>query len=255
MATDDNLTLWLPLVGSTLFICLLSSVPLPLLLLLPVIAGMTYAMQAQVFYTRSLAKSFWLSTYLRADSPIREMIAGSVLLRWIAFFTALPLSVLTYIAIFGYDLWDCVAVAIGIYLARLAHQRLSSPIDANLAEHLVELAHLRIYYWLAVVFVLMSLALSSVAKGLFIDHSESTSDQLATQTIDTVKHPVRFVQHCVRTLRYSELQLLRIRDINGWPYGWFIYLFFLIPNALPAFGLVTLYAGGERILNQRIKNE
>jgi hypothetical protein len=164
---------------------------------------------------------------------------GSTLLRWIAASVAVPLAIVTYISVYGYDLWDCLAVAIGIYGARLLHGQISAPIDANLAEHLTELAHLRVYYWLAVVAVLAALALSSVAKGFFSDYSQATSDQLATQTIETVKHPVKFVQHCVRTLRYSELQLLRVRDINGWPYGWLIYFFFLVPNALPAFGVGT----------------
>lgn len=132
----------------------------------------------------------------------------------------------------------------------LVHQQISAPIDTNLVEHLAELAHLRVFYWFAVVIVLLSLALSNVTKGFFEDYSQKTSDQLATQTIETVKHPVRFVQHCVRTLRYSEYQLLRVRDINGWPYGWLIYFFFLVPNAIPAFGLVILYTGGERIVNR-----
>jgi len=253
METDDAFRLWLPLIGSTVFIGLLSTVPLPLLLLLPVLAGITFAMQTQVYHTHTLAKSFWINTYLRADSPIRQFVMGTMLLRWIAVVVSIPLAVVTYITVYGYDLWDCLAIAIGIYIARWIHQRIARPIDANLAEHLTELAHIRVHYWLAVVAVLLMLAFSSVAKGLFTDYSQATSDQLATQTIETVKHPVRFVQHCVRTLRYSELQLLRIRDINRWPYGWLIYFFFLVPNALPAFGLVTLYSGGERLAHHWAK--
>ena len=255
MQTDDPIQAWLPLIGSTIFIGLLSSLPLPLLLLLPVLAAITFVMQAQVFHTRSLAKSFWLTTYLRPDSPIRQLLMTSTLMRWIAVAIALPLALVTYISVYGYDLWDCFAVAIGIVVARLIHGKISAPIDANLAEHLIELAHLRIFYWLSILTVLAALALSSVAKGFFTDYSQATSDQLATQTIETVKHPVKFVQHCVRTLRYSEFQLLRVRDINGWPYGWLIYLFFLVPNALPAFGLVTLYCGGERLTNAWLNNE
>jgi len=86
METVDPLKLWLPLLGSTIFICLLSTLPLQLILLLPVFAAMTSAMLAQLFHIRSLAKAV-------------------------------------------------------------------------------------------------------------------TNDQIATQTIETIKHPVRFVQNCVRTLR------------------------------------------------------
>lgn len=255
MKTEDPLLFWLPLVASTILIGLLSTVPLGILFLLPVLAAMIFAMHAQIFHTRVLAKSFWLTTYLRADSPIRQFLLGSTLLKWVAAIVAIPLATITYIAIYGYDLWDCTAVALGIFAARRIHQAISAPIDGNLAEHLVELTHLRIFYWFAVVCVLLALAISSIGKGLFTDYSSATSDQIATETIETVKHPVRFVQHCVRTFRYSELQLLRIRDINGWPYGWLIYLFFLIPNALPAFGIVTLYSGGERLFLRWSENE
>lgn len=254
MNTDDPLDIFIPLIASTVFICLLSTVPLPLFLLVIVIGTMTFVMQTQVYHTRSLAKEFWLSVYLRPDSPVRELLMGVTLLRWIAVAIAAPLAIVTYITVYGYDLWDCLAVAFGIAVARLIHTSISAPINANLAEHLTELAHLRVQYWLAIVAVLSGLAFISVAKGLFSDYSQFTSDQLATQTIEAVKHPVKIVQHCARTLRYSELQLLRIRDINGWPYGWLMYFFFLIPNALPAFGLVTLYSGAERLAKEWIKD-
>jgi len=140
-----------------------------------------------------------------------------------------------------------MAVSAAIFAAKHVHAKLSSPVDANVAEHLVELAHIRIYYWFSIFFVLGALALVSIAESFATDYSRTTGDQIATQTIEEIKHPVRFIRHCSRTLRFSELQLLRVRDINGWPYGWLIYLFFLIPNALPAFGLVTLFAGLERL--------
>ena len=244
METEDALRFWLPLGASTVFIGLLSTVPLGIIFLLVVLAAMVFAMQAQIFHTRVLAKSFWLTTYLRADSTIRQFLLGSTVLQWIAVIVAIPMAIITYIAIYGYDLWDCTAVALGIFAARRIHQAISAPIDGNVAEHLVELTHLRIFYWFAVVCVLLALAISSIGKGLFTDYSSATSSQIAKETKETVKHPVRFVQHCVRTMRYSELQLLRTRDYNGWPVGWLIYLFFLVPNALPAFGLVTLYCGG-----------
>jgi len=253
MHWDTPLAFWLPLVGSTVFVVLLSTIPIPWFILLPVLLAITFVMHVQVFHTRSLAKAFWISTYLRHDSPIREFLLTSYLLRWLAVGISLPLSVITYVAVFGYDLWDCLAVCIGVYAARVAHRSISAPLDANLAEHLVELAHIRVYYWFAILFVLASLALASVAKGFTSDYSSATSDQLASEVISTVKHPVRIVQHCSRTLRYSELQLLRVRDINGGVYGWLIYLFFLVPNALPAFGIVTLYSGFERLVHQGLR--
>ncbi len=261
MASHDPIALWLPLVGSTLFIVLivlLSTIPFPLCVLLPVLLAIVFVMHVQVFHTRSLAKAFWISTYLRRDSPIRAFLATSSLLRCLAIAISVPLAAVTYIAVFSYDLWDCLAVSMAIYAARLAHSSVSAPLDANLAEHLVELAHIRVYYWFAILLVLTALAAASIGKGFTSDYSSFTGDQLATEVITTVKHPVRIVQHCSRTLRYSELQLLRVRDIirvhdiNGGLYGWLIYLFFLVPNALPAFGLVTLYSGFERLLHQTI---
>lgn len=249
MERNDPFRIWAPLVGSTIFVCLLSTIRLPLFLLIPVLAAMTYLMQVQIFHNRSLARSFWLTTYLKHDSPIREILNGSVFLHWIAVIIAIPLAFITYVTVFGYSLFDCILVSVAVFTAREIHKRLSAPIDRNLSENLVELAHLRIYYWLAISFVVASLAISSLAEGMFVDYSSITSDQIATETVDSIKHPFTFVQHCARTLKYSELQLLRIRDINGWPYGWLIYFFFLVPNVLPAFGLVTMYAG----LQQKIE--
>jgi hypothetical protein len=252
---NESIRMSVALVSSTTFICLLSSIPIPLAALLPILVAIVLAMQAQLFYTRSLAKSFWLRTYLRSDSPIKQWLLGSTFLLCLAYAGAVPLAAITYISVYSYDLWDCLAVAMGISAARYLHHKISAPINANLAEHLVELAHLRIYYWLAVFCVLIGLAVTAVAKGWLVDYSEATSNELATYTIDSIKHPVKIVQDLVRTLKYSELQLLRIRDIQGWPYGWLLYFFFLVPNALPALGLVTLYAGAERLLQQWIKHE
>jgi hypothetical protein len=247
METEDAIRAWLPLVLATVFIVLLSTIPMPIWLLAPTVLGMAYLIYVQVFHTQLLAKSFWLSTYLRSDSPIRLYLRRSVLLRWIAAIISLPLALLTYISVYGYGIWDCMAVCTAIFAAKRAHATISSPVDANVAEHLIELAHIRIYYWFAIFFVLAALALVSIAESFAIDYASITGDQIATQTIEEIKHPVRFIRHCSRTLRFSELQLLRVRDINGGPYGWLIYLFFLIPNALPAFGLVTLFAGLERL--------
>ena len=57
METVDPLKLLIPLLGSTIFICLLSTLSLHLIWLLPVFAAMTFAMQAQLFHTRSLSKA------------------------------------------------------------------------------------------------------------------------------------------------------------------------------------------------------
>ncbi len=253
MEPDDATRLWLPLVGSTIFIYLLSTLPLPLLALIPVLAAITYAMQAQVYHTRTLAREFWIAIYLRDGSPIRRFLVGTSLLRWIAVGASIPLAVITYIVVYSYDVWDCIAVAAGIYSARVVHTQLAKPIDANVADNLTELARIRVHYWLAIFAVILSLIVSSVAKGISSDYSQATSDQIATHVIDSVKHPVKIIESCVRTLKYFDMQLLRVRDINRRPYGWLIYAFFLLPNALPAYGLVTLYSGVERIANATLR--
>ncbi|MEQ8835794.1 MAG: hypothetical protein RID07_03220 [Lacipirellulaceae bacterium] len=115
---------------------------------------------------------------------------------------------------------------------------------------MLELAHLKVYYWIAIICTLGCLATISIAKGFSTDYSGYSSNSIATQVIEEIKHPVEFLQHCSRTIRFSELQLLRIRDIVGLPYGWVLYMFFLIPNALPAFGLVTLFEGVGRSLDE-----
>ena len=234
------------LVASTIAILLLSHVPLSRYLLLSVLVVLVYLMHLQIFYMRKLAREFWLSTYLRDKSPIKGFLKTTKWLRVLSIVISIPLAIATYIVTYAYDFIDCIAVSVSIVAAATVHAKLSRPLDANVAERLSELTHVRVFYWLAIVFVLMSLAVVSVAKGFSDDYSTATSGDIATQTIDGIKHPVVIVRHCVRTLRYFELQMLRIRDLNGWPYGWLIYFFFLIPNALPAYGLVTLYCGIHR---------
>lgn len=233
-------------VASTIGILLLSYVPLPFYLLIPVLGALVYFMHLQVFYTRTLAREFWISTYLRDESPIRTFLRTTKWLRLISVALCIPLALATYIVIFSYDFIDCIAISAAVFVASTIHKKLSRPVDTNIAERLTELTHVRVFYWFAVILVLCFIALTSVAKGIATDHSASTSNEIATETIDGVKHPVLIVRHCVRTLRYFELQMLRIRDLNGWPYGWLIYFFFLIPNALPAYGLVTLFSGIDR---------
>lgn len=228
--------------------------PLPLWLCLSAIALLSGLMQHQLFYTRKLARQFWLSVYLRPTGGLHQLLSRTVLLRWLCFAIAVPLSMVTYISIYSYRWGECLAIAIGILLARYIHETIAKPVDSNIAGHLAELAHLRIFYWLSVTLVLASLASAGLIRSLWTDHSELTPDQIATQVIGDVHHPVRIVQHCVRTLNYGELQILRVRDTVGWPYGWLIYLFFLAPNAIPAFGLVTIYSGSERIYKNLCSN-
>ena len=239
---------WIPLVVTSAIIFVLSALPLPLWILLAALLCIALLMQLQIFHVRLLAKQFWLSNYLRPESPLRQYLRRTLLLRFIAVALSLPLAIITYITVFSYEIWDCVAVIVAIILARCIHLWLSYPVDENIADHLVELTHIRIFYWLSIVSIVGAIAVVSVVSGLTNEYSSVTSYELAFETIDEIKHPVRIVRHCARTIRYFELQLLRVRDIAGWPYGWIIYFFFLIPNALPAFGLVTLFSGVERFL-------
>lgn len=233
-------------VASTIGILLLSFVPLPAYLLILVLGALVYLMHLQVFHTRTLAREFWISIYLRDESPIRTFLQTTRWLRLISIVFCIPLAIATYIVLLSYDFIDCIAISAAVFTASSIHQKLARPVDTNIAERLTELTHVRVFYWFAVILVLCFIALTSVVKGVATDHSASTSNEIATETIDGVKHPVLIVRYCVRTLRYFELQMLRIRDLNGWPYGWLIYFFFLIPNALPAYGLVTLFAGIDR---------
>jgi hypothetical protein len=237
---------WFPLAVTVALITLLSTIPLWWILLIPTILAIAFVMQTQILHTRRLAKQFWLSNYLREDSPLHRLLKQSYLLPLIAWIIAIPLAVVTYVTVYCYDLLDCCAVGVAIAGATEIHRRLSNAMSDNIAEHLVELTKIRVHYFLAIVFVLFALGLTSIAKSIFMVHSELTSDAIATRTIAEIKHPAKLVQDCARTLRYSELQLLRIRDINSGWIGWVIYLFFLIPNGLPAFGLVTFFTGMER---------
>lgn len=201
---------------------------------------------------RQLARTFWLSNYLRSDSPIRKYLQGSLFLRVLSMVVSLFLAVITYLAIFGYHWLECVAFSAAILAAKRIHSAISTPIDANIAEHLVEWTHIRIFFWISISFVLLTLIISNITVTYSTDHSQLTADQIADKTINGLQHPVKAVQHIVRTVRYMDLQLLKARDTMvksfGWQYGWSVYFFFLIPNALPAFGLVSMFCGVERVI-------
>ena len=87
-------------------------------------------------------------------------------------------------------------------------------------------------------------------RDVSLDYSEKTALEVADEVIGTTNHNVKSIQHCLRTLRFFDLELLRVRDrVNAtpWPFGWAIYLFFLIPNAIPAYGMVALFSGARRL--------
>jgi len=231
----------------------LSYVPLWWIILVPVVLGMAYMMQVQILHTRALSRHFWLTTYLRKDRPIYQYLRNSMLLPWIAWAIAVPLAAVTYVTVFCYDFVDCLAIFSALAAAFLIHRRFTEMMEVNVSSQLVELASIRFRYFVSVTLVLACLAAGSIAKSGFTNYADMTSDAIASQTISEIKHPAKLVQHCARTLRYSELQLLRIRDINGGLIGWMIYLFFLVPNALPAFGLVTFFSGIERFVGVQKK--
>ncbi len=241
----------LPLAVTTVVLALLSSIPFERWVLVPILAAMAGFIFVQVLHTRQLAKSFWLSTYLRPDSPIHKLVNRSYFLWVLSALITIPLTFVTYVALYGYGFWECFAIGIALLGAKSFQACALSPIDSNVASHLVELAKVRVFFWIAILLILSGLATTSIIKGFGSDYSKTTADEMATTVIKEIKHPVRVVRHCTRVMRFSELQLLRIRDILGWPYGWCIYLFFLIPNAVPALGLVSLFAGLDRVIHLR----
>ncbi|MEQ8210080.1 MAG: hypothetical protein RH917_09630 [Lacipirellulaceae bacterium] len=113
--TDPNVERWLRLGIPAFGLVLLSSFPLWHIIFVPVILLMAFFIQLQVFHTRSLAKSFWMSTYLRGDSPIREKLQHSPFIHWLSWMVAFPLALITYITLYGYDWLDCIAIAFAIW--------------------------------------------------------------------------------------------------------------------------------------------
>jgi len=249
---DASVAPWVPVGVVWLIVTVLSIFALHWFFLIPCLILLSYLIWRQILLMQLLQRRFWLDTYLKPTSSIRKWLRGKKVLQCIALVAAVPLAVITYIALYTYSWLDCLFLG-GAIACAVALQRLFvRPVDSHIAGHLSELVYQRIFTTIAVLLVLFGLALASVTKGLSEDHADLSSDEMATRVIDEYKHPVLFVRHCARTVRYCELWLLKVRDINGWPYGWGIYFFFLCPNAIPAYGVVTAFRTIETICGERI---
>ncbi len=231
------------------WIFVMAFMPLSLWLLIPAVFLTAVVMQTQLFQGQKLERRFWVKVYLREGSWLSNFLQGRTQFMWMTtMLLSFIVAVLTIVYLYSYDWIDCAFVAGAMVSTLYLHAKLSKALRGNVSGLLLELAHIRVYYWLGIVLVVAAIGISSVVKGGADNYSELTSNDIAARAIADVKHPVEFVRHCARIFYYTDMQLLRIRDIVGWPYGWIIYAIFLIPNTLPAFGVVTMFLGISRTL-------
>jgi len=203
-----------------------------------------------LFTIQKLNREFLLKTYLKQEGPIYEFLKNRMLLTvGIPLFSSLTTSFLAYVDLLCMSLMDMIIVSISYYIGRWFVITASKPIKANLNNNLVELVSLRITLLVSVILMVACIAGLALIHGIQKDYSELTADEMATQIIAEHKHPVKLIRDITRTIKYSELQLLRIRDSIGGKYGWAIYLLFLIPHALPAVGFACFFLNLEIFFN------
>lgn len=239
-----------PLAATTVLL-LLALVPLGVLSAIAVVATMLLLIQGQVFRTRMLARRFCLTTYLRQDSPLYRFFESNASMRLIAFLFAIPLSVLTYVAVFSsgalgvLTIAGCIGVGIAVRKLVLGHLRRNAP------EHLVDLLLDRIFRWTSMCVIVVGLTLLHIIESRSADHSVLIAPDIADRIVEEVKHPIRPFLDSARAMMYLDLQLLRVRDLLGWPRGWIVYLYFVIPNALPGVGATLIFLAFENIYARR----
>lgn len=244
-----------PIITTSLGLMGIGYFPVPWWGLLLILIALACLMQIDLFQRRLVAREFWLNTYLRPESRLREWLQRTRFLKALSFAIAIALSLVVYVYNYSFVLTDVIAIASALAVAAVTHQRLTPGIDSNIAQAFTRSTHDRVFHWFAVVLVVLFLAMATLIRGLNVDYSSATASDIADQTIAEVKHPVAWVKYAVRALIFFELESIRIRDQIGWPLGWLVYLFLLIPNAFAAYGIVSLYGGIKRLFDSGVDHE
>ena len=216
-----------------------------------VLMAICFLIYIQVAYAKSIEKKFLLKTYLQPASIAHKLFSGTRLLRLRAALVSIALSLVAYIEIYSLSQLECLVVTIAIAIGMFAHQFAFSLIESMISIDLRPVVKNRSKKWLGCLSVFIALLALRVIRGVRVTFSECTSDQLVTLVISEINHPVRWIRHCVRTLRYAELQSYRIRDIIGFPFGWIIFIYFAIPSGLTSYALTNLYLGIEKLISKR----
>lgn len=216
--------------------------------LLAVLTGLIYFDLAEKF---SFQRRLLADVYLRQESSFAGLLRQPSNLRYVLVAPASVLAFITYVAIYSSSAAEWIAICGGLVLAQVLVSQLRPLLNKNFADPFSELYARRLFIGSAVILVLIGIALGTLVTSVWSDHSTASARSNADLTIKEVKHRTKLVRHCVRTKRFLDLELLRVRDIQGWPYGWAIFFYFLIPNAVPAVGVVSLYGSAKLILRNK----
>ena len=240
----------LGLIAIGVIMAIINLIPVPGFLVIIAIVNLAYLAFPALHLERSIQRKYWLDVYLKSNSPIYVFLKKRTqIINIFSLFASLLFGVIAYISICHFSLFECMLIVCSLWAAFQFDSLIASQIDSHASFNVASILRVRTFYFVAGVLVLFSLVAAGFFGNFSLDYSEKTADQLASEVIASCKHPCDYVRHYVRTLHYCELQLLRVRDIVGFPLGWIIYIFFLIPNILPAFAITAVYLG----INIRIK--
>lgn len=246
--SNEIMSRWASLLAGSEIAIVLTSVPMTPLFLIPTLTLLAYLIRAQVLAESLMVKQMWLSKYLRPTSPLRYFVESSSLIRIFSWAIAIILSVVTYIGVYSYEMWEVFGIILGLVALVVLHSEFSHLIDDNIAPSISNVIQFRFLRWLAVVFAVTGLLTAKVIHESGIDYTHATADQIASEVILASNHPVKSVQHCIRAIDYIDRELIRIRDNLPLPFGWLIYVALLLPNTVPVIGCVYLFMGIEQVL-------
>jgi hypothetical protein len=229
----------------------IAKTPAPWYLLL-ILLGLMYHISFQYMSDCAVfQRRLWLDLYLLPNSAWRSRLTQTQVLRAVAAVAAAVLTIATYLALYAEAFHTVVSITGMIAAADFICRRFYHHLTDNLVSTYAEISRRRLSASVAIAFVLIGLLFTRLYESVSTDYSDETARSIARKTIDDVKHPVIIARHWKRTVRYYDLTLLRIRDTLGWPAGWIVYIAFLIPNAISATGVYSLYRGICIILHSR----
>jgi hypothetical protein len=192
------------------------------------------------------------STALSPGSNLRSYLDGQKFIPVVSMLITVPIAFITYVTVCSYDWPDLLTILAIVLLTEAVHSVVLPFMVENLSEHYLDIAKMRLFVWISVVSVVLGLATSRAVKDFSNDYSKMTASESALIVKEEVYHEVRPIRHCLRALKYFDVMQLRVRDqvnIDNWPYGWLIYFFLLIPNAIPALGIVAIFSGTRCVTN------
>jgi hypothetical protein len=239
------------LIWTLILLVVLHSISVPWWLFVPIQIGLSWLIFTYLIERASFKQRMLLDVYVRPESSVRKVLASpSVSIQVVLAGVAFVLAFITYVSTYAASYLELLVTCGMIAGAECLRQIWEPMLRCHLVDTFRESYARTIFSGSAVLLILLGLALTTLFESLRVDYSNATALSIANETIESVKHNTKFVRHFIRTVRYFELELLRIRDAMGWPFGWAVFLFFLLPNAIPAAGAVAIYGAAKLLVKQ-----